>query len=151
MPFTCNFYSVTDPPNKLDKTLGTAKATATCTPFEPVSDLTGKILIDYNAAVETCNYAAIGDRYYYIRDYIKDIGSRMQVILELDPLKTFSTQIKACDCICATTCKKELHNSYAQSSNLKITQLTIHGTAIKNNSGDTLGLDKDGFILGTYG
>ena len=151
MPFTINFYKVTDPPNKLDKTTGTSLGSFNCSPFKPISDLTGSVVVSYTAEVEAANYAAIGTRYYYVRDVILQPGGRMEVVLELDPLKTLSTEIKACDCICATTCKKELHNTYAQNSDLKISQLTIHGTAIKADSGETLGLDKEGFIVGTYG
>ena len=98
MAFTIAFYTISDPPNKLDKSIPTATKTATCTPFEPVSDLTGSVLIDYVAGVEGCNYAQItGDgrpRYCFITDIQKDVGGHMRVYLREDPLMTFKTEIQ---------------------------------------------------------
>lgn len=107
MAFTCTFYNISDPPNKLSKTIGTALKTSTCTPFKPVSDLTGTILLDYTAEAEGANYAMVtGDgreRYCFITDIEKDIGGRMSITLKEDALMTFSTGIKNCD-ILATRC-----------------------------------------------
>lgn len=103
MAFTITFYKISDPPNKLDKSLPTATKTASCTPFEPVADLTGSVLIDYVAGVEGCNYAQITQgtnqtegrpRYCFITDIQKDVGQRMRVFLREDPLMTFKDQIK---------------------------------------------------------
>lgn len=158
MAFTATFYNITDNPKKIDKTLGTALGAATCTPFEPVSDLHGSILIDYFNNIDNANYATVTtggrDLYCFVRDVIKDIGGRCRVELDIDPLTTNKTDLLNCDCICETTCVKDYYNTYAQNSNLKITQLTIHGTSYTTNSKrnvDTLGIDKNGFIIGTYG
>ena len=103
MAFTISFYKISDPPNKLDKTVGTATASKSCTPFEPVSDLTGSVLIDYVAGIESCNYAQITQgenqtegrpRYCFITDIQKDIGGRMRIFLREDPLMTFNQGIK---------------------------------------------------------
>lgn len=97
MAFTVTYYNIQDPPNKINKTLGTAVGSSSCSPWEPVSDLSGKIIAAYTSAVEAGNYAAItGDgrpRYCYIRDVIKRPGGQMEVILEEDPLMTFKTEI----------------------------------------------------------
>lgn len=97
MAFTVTYYNIQDPPNKINKTLGTAIGSSSCSPWEPVSDLSGKIIAAYTSAVEAGNYAAItGDgrpRYCYIRDVIKRPGGQMEVILEEDPLMTFSDEI----------------------------------------------------------
>ena len=104
MSFTCTFYNISDPPNKLSKTLGTAIHTATCSPFNPVSDLHGEIIVDYNSAIEAANYCVIEagtqdhaaegrPRYCYIKDLIKRNGGRLVVELEEDALMTFSTSI----------------------------------------------------------
>ena len=114
MGFNIKFYKIDAPPNKLDKgvvpgttpTVGAA-AGYPCTPFEPVGTLEGSVLIDYVAGVETANYAYIsGDgrpRYCYVRDFSKDIGSRLRVYVEEDALMTFKTKIEESD-ILATRC-----------------------------------------------
>lgn len=106
MAFTIKFYKISDAPNVLHKdvnpeagTIGTA-AGYNCTPFEPVGTLDGSVLIDYVAAdpIETANYAYIsGDnrpRYCYVRDFSKEVGTRIRVYLTEDPLMTFATEIK---------------------------------------------------------
>ena len=106
MAFTIKFYKISDAPNVLNKNvnpeagnIGTA-AGYNCTPFEPVGTLDGSVLIDYVAAdpIETANYAYIsGDnrpRYCYVRDFSKEVGSRLKVYLTEDPLMTFAAEIK---------------------------------------------------------
>lgn len=101
MAFTVTYYNIQDPPNKINKTLGTAVGSSSCSPWEPVSDLSGKIIAAYTSAVEAGNYAAItGDgrpRYCYIRDVIKRPGGQMEVTLLEDPLMTFKTEILTSD------------------------------------------------------
>ena len=116
MAFTIKFYKIDAPPNKLDKgvvpgttpTVGEA-AGYSCTPFEPVGTLDGSVLIDYVAAdhIETANYAYIsGDnrpRYCYVRDFSKEVGTRLRVYVTEDPLMTFKKGIIESD-ILATRC-----------------------------------------------
>lgn len=153
MAFTATFYNIDDPPNKIDKALGTQLGAATCTPFEPVSNLHGSILIDYFANVDKSNYASVttGGRtlYCFVRDVVKDIGGRCRVELDIDPLKTNAGELKECDCICETTCVKEKHNRYMTNSNLKVTQLTIYSMENEENISD-LALDNDGVVIGIY-
>lgn len=59
MAFKAEFYTINVPPNTLDKGEPTNAITCSCTPFNSVSGLNGNILIDYNAAVEKCNYCKI--------------------------------------------------------------------------------------------
>lgn len=105
MSFTCTFYNISDPPNKLSKTLGTAIHTATCSPFNPMSDLHGEIIVDYNSAIEAANYCVIEagtqahaaegrPRYCFITDLIKGNGGRLTVRIEEDVLMTFKDAIK---------------------------------------------------------
>ena len=153
MSFTATFYSITDPPNKIDKTLGTAVYTASdCTPFEAVSDLHGSILINWDAAIETANYAVVtGNRnlYCFVKDIVKEIGGRARVILDIDPLTTNAGELKNCNCICETTCKTEKYNRYIANGNLRTTELTIFGMV---NQEDIMPLetDHDGIIIGVY-
>lgn len=156
MAFTVNFYKITDNPKKIDKTLGNVLATATCSPWEPVDDLNGNIMIDYSANAESANYATVtgglGNRtlHCFVREFTKDIGGHCRVHLEIDPLTTNAGQLKECDCICETTCKTDLYDRYILNSNLKVTQFVIHGSTYKDSKGN-LGLDKDGFVVGVFG
>ncbi len=98
MAFTVTFYKVTDAPNVLGKTLGTAIKACTCRPYERVSDLTGIVELDYTAGIEGANYAVvIGDgrpRKCFITEIEKDTGSRMIVHLAVDVLETYHTEIQ---------------------------------------------------------
>lgn len=101
MPFTCKVYKISDPPFQLDKTVGTAIHEATCSPFEPMGDLRGDVILDYNSAIEEANYCEItGDgrtRYAFITDQIKGVGGRLTLKLQEDPLMTFKAGIVEAD------------------------------------------------------
>lgn len=159
MAFTATFYNITDNPKKIDKTFGTeqvpALKTAVCTPFEPVSDLHGSILVDYDNAIDNANYATVttGGRTLccFVRDVIKDIGGRCRVELDIDPLTTNAEQLKECDCICETTCNtgQTYSNRYITNPNLKVTQFTIHGN-VKKDTETLLGMDQLRYVVGIY-
>lgn len=102
MAFTCNLYKISDPPFQLDKTLGTAlRANISCSPFEPLSDLKGKIILDYTAEADEANYCSITEgtrtRYAFITDRVKGVGGRLTLILDEDPLMTFKAGILEAD------------------------------------------------------
>ena len=157
MAFTVTFYKITDNPKKIDKTLGTALATATCSPWEPVDDLNGNIMIDYSANAESANYATVtgglGNRtlHCFVREFTKDIGGHCVVHLEIDPLTTNATDLKKCDCICETTCNtgQTYSNRYITNPNLKVTQFTIHGNVNKETE-TILSMDPQYYIVGIY-
>lgn len=109
MAFTCNLYKISDPPYKLNKNLGTAlRANISCSPFEPLSDLKGKIILDYTAEADEANYCSITEtsggetpvtrtRYAFITDRIKGVGGRLTLVLDEDPLMTFKAGILKAD------------------------------------------------------
>lgn len=102
MAFTCNLYKISDPPFQLDKNLGTAlRANISCSPFEPLSDLKGKIILDYTAEADEANYCSIAEgnrtRYAFITDRVKGVGGRLTLVLEEDPLMTFKAGILEAD------------------------------------------------------
>lgn len=153
MAFTATFYNIDDPPNKIDKTLGTQLGAATCTPFEPVSDLHGSILIDYFNNIDNANYATVttGGRMLscFVRDVVKDIGGRCRVELDIDPLTTNKTELLQCDCICEATTKNTLYNRYVTNPELKVSQFTIHGN-VKRDTADLLRMDGYYYVVGIY-
>lgn len=98
MAYSITFYNVSDPPNKIKKSLGAAVgSTGACSPWEPVDDLHGSVLTNYNAAVESANYCHVtGDgreRYCYVREITKELGGQMRVHMDVDPLMTFKDEI----------------------------------------------------------
>lgn len=114
MAFSIAFHKVSDAYNVMNKTIPDATATSTCTPWEAVSDLQGRVVLDYVPGIEGCNYAVVtgvgepatGEgrpRSCFITDISKDIGGHMTVTLEVDPLETYKTEIRAMP-IVATRC-----------------------------------------------
>lgn len=102
MAFTCNLYKISDPPFQLKKNLDTVlRANISCSPFEPLSDLKGKIILDYTAEADEANYCSIVEgtrtRYAFITDRVKGVGGRLTLILEEDPLMTFKAGILEAD------------------------------------------------------
>lgn len=108
MGYMITFYNVVDPPNKIKKNLGNViGATGVCSPWEAVSDLSGSVLTNYNAAVESSNYCHIvedgRERYCYIREFEKVPGGQMRVHMDVDPLVTYMGEILNLDCFCTRT------------------------------------------------
>lgn len=90
-------YGTTDDSRVIDKTLTTVKS-ITAKPVEPMTILTPRVVIDYDADVIAANYAYISDfgRYYYITDISIATGNRMTVSLTVDVLKTYADGIREC-------------------------------------------------------
>lgn len=156
MSFTVNFYNISDAPNVLNKTVGTALASRPCTPFEQVSGLHGRILLDYNPAIETANYCHVsaGDNdgrplYCWVRDFTRDTGSRMTVELEIDPLMTNKTQIESCSGVLAST------TYYDDWSRYMVGDIMVMAYGINKGSNSeklsALDYDDDHVFLGIYG
>ena len=104
MAFTCNLYKISDPPYTLKKDIGNDKLirkNIPCSPFEPLSDLKGKIILDYTAAADEANYCSITEgtrtRYAFITDRVKGVGGRLTLVLDEDPLMTFKAGILEAD------------------------------------------------------
>ena len=103
-------YNVSDNPKKLNKTLGNGTEIQTITPYEPVSDLEGYVIVNYNADYMLKNYAAYLNDYYFITDRELLTGGKMKLHLRMDVLMSFQTYIKNCDCVFERS--ENLFNSY---------------------------------------
>lgn len=115
MAFTVKFYNISDPPNKLIKDTGSQiHECSTTVPYEPFSPLTGKIIIDYNSNVDGANYCLIEEgevkTYYFITDYNKVQGHKLEMFLKRDVLMTYNKQIQDCTII-ATRCSKQANEA----------------------------------------
>lgn len=122
MAFTCNLYKISDPPFQLDKNLGNAlRKNIRCSPFEPMGDLKGNIIIDYSFNADEANYCSITEtsggetpvtrtRYAFITDRVKGVGGRLTLVLEEDPLMTYYTDILK-QTIEVTRCSKQANEA----------------------------------------
>lgn len=112
MAFSVSFYNISDPPNKLEKTLPDepSHVAQSVYPYEPMSELTGKIMLDYVPQADGCNYCSITDgsvtQYYFITDTVLLTGQRFEVYLKRDVLMTYKSEIKQLN-IFVTRCAKQ--------------------------------------------
>lgn len=112
MAFTCNLYKISDPPATLHKDITSngklIRENISCSPFEPMGDLRGQIIIDYSFNADSANYCSITEssggetpvirtRYAFITDRIKGVGGRLTLVLDEDPLMTFKAGILEAD------------------------------------------------------
>lgn len=92
-------YNCNDNRKTINKTLGTPTVIQTITPYEPVSDLEGYVIVNYNADYMDMNYAAYLNSKYFIEDRELLTGGKMKLHLRMDVLETFKTDILACPAI----------------------------------------------------
>lgn len=95
---TVDLLSTSDDPRTLDKTT-TAIASLTAKPTENCSILSPRLIINYTAAASAANYMYIQDfgRYYFIDNITVSTGSELILSGSVDVLKTYSSEIKACE------------------------------------------------------
>lgn len=96
-----NFYTIADDPRKVDKTLGTALATATGVLHERVNNLSMSVQIpsSFFNTVVLSNYVGIDTtgKHYFLESY--DVRNDCVIInLKQDVLYNYSAQIKALQC-----------------------------------------------------
>ena len=112
MAFSVSFYNISDPPNKLNKTLpeNAAHVAQSASPYEPMSELTGKIILAYVAEADGCNYCSITEgsvtQYYFITDTVLLPGGKFEIYLKRDVLMTYESSIKNME-IYVTRCAKQ--------------------------------------------
>lgn len=104
---TISLYNISDNPKKLVKNPGNALYTPTTfEPYQPLSDLTGTVLIPYKIKVgndyvilEGANYAKLNGKYYFITDRVLEPGGKLRLYLKIDVLMTYAEQIKNCPAV----------------------------------------------------
>lgn len=94
---TITFYTTTDPPKKLTKTLTTIGTSRALAPTAQVDQLNPVILTDYSDAFVNANYAYIDTfhRYYFITTAVNTAG-RLVVSGHVDYLMSWDSGIKQC-------------------------------------------------------
>lgn len=108
-------YKCSDDPKKLYKTYG-SELVRNGTPYKPVDDLSGYVILEYTTDIETYNAASLEwggkTKYYTITSIQADTGNKVIVNLYEDVLKTFETEIGNLYAIVARTSNKNVYNSY---------------------------------------
>ena len=103
MSLSANFYNNTDNPKTVNKTLSAEPViSATITPYQPLSELTGTIILAYDSDLDSANYCSIGTngtKYYFITDRILLTGGKIQLTLRIDVLMTYSADILNCKAV----------------------------------------------------
>ena len=101
MSFNVNFYNMKDDPINLEKSLTETPLhiATSLQPYEPLSEITGRIIVQYDSDIDNCNYVSMLNKYYFITDRQLDTAQRIIIYLKTDVLATYSAGIKECDCI----------------------------------------------------
>lgn len=92
------FYTVTDAPNVLNKTLDNGHTT-NCEPVEPCDFLNPVLVMNKHSDVMTANYVSISsplNRKYFITGKSLLSGNRVMITCAVDVLTTYADSIKEC-------------------------------------------------------
>ena len=91
------FYTTSDPPKKLTKTLSMIGTTKALAPTGQVDQLNPVILTDYSDSYVNANYCYIDTfhRYYFITTAVNTAG-RLVVSAHVDYLMSWASGIKSC-------------------------------------------------------
>lgn len=106
-------YNCSDNRKNLNKTLTGGTQIETVKPYEPVSDLDGYVILDYNADYMNYNYAAYLNQFYFIEDRELLPGGKIKLKLHMDVLMSFQTDIRNCPAIAA---RSTIGNPYINDS-----------------------------------
>lgn len=102
MAFTVTLYTNSADKRVVDKTGNltaiTGGSNVSCSPTEAVDMLRPTFVINYNANFLTANYlyCSVFGRYYYINDREIEIGKKIILHCEVDPLMSWKGSIKEC-------------------------------------------------------
>lgn len=102
MAFTVTLYTNSADRRVVDKTGNltaiTGGSNVSCSPTEAVDMLRPTFVINYNANFLTANYlyCSVFDRYYYINEREIEIGKKIILHCEVDPLMSWKGSIKEC-------------------------------------------------------
>lgn len=83
-------------------------------PYNPLSDITGFIIVSYSASWYSANYAKVGDKYYYITGREVLTGGMMRIVLHVDVLMNVgsSQAFRNIKIIPTRSNDKDLYNSW---------------------------------------
>ncbi len=119
---TATFYDYTGVPFQIDKVLGDPFGTSNLLkPYEPLSDLEGKIILEYNQLYFRSNYCIVNFNDPESQEYTKNYfitnrellpGGKMALYLSVDTLTTYKTGVLNTNVICVRCSLSEKQSSY---------------------------------------
>lgn len=89
-----SFYNYNGMNNVLQKTLSPVATITDVNPFQPLSPLTGELILNYNANIFAANYCTFLGKSYFVTDRKMLPGQRMSIFCRVDVLQTYSAGIK---------------------------------------------------------
>lgn len=95
------FYNYAGDPRNMYKSMYAVYTTATIKPLEPLDDLRARIVIDYAATVDGCNYFRYSGKLYHIESRERLTGGAMSVAGLVDALTTYAAAVASCPAIAA--------------------------------------------------
>ena len=96
---TLTFYTISDAPNVVNKTIGEGTAIQNCNPVEPCDMLNPSFIMEQGTAATTANYVKVpvfNNRYYFITGRTLLSGHRIMITCAVDVLYTYSASISNC-------------------------------------------------------
>lgn len=108
------FYHMKSDYRVVNKNIIEIGTTNTIEPYNPLSDITGFIIVSYDANWYSANYAKVGDKYYYITGREVINGGMMRIVLHVDVLMCYarSEAFRNIKIIPSRSDDKELYNSW---------------------------------------
>ena len=109
------FYHMKSDYRVVNKNINTVIGTTnTIEPYNPLSDITGFIIVSYDANWYSANYAKVGDKYYYIIGREVLTGGMMRIVLHVDVLMNVgnSAAFRAIKIVPSRSDKENLYNSW---------------------------------------
>lgn len=122
-----NFYTTSDAPNVLTKTLTAVKAITGAVCKENCSVISPVFIVAYDANLLTANYAYCTEfsRYYFITDITVMTGGRLQISCRVDVLGTYGATLKTLTALMTRTESEpsEVVDNYLPLKRNKITKV----------------------------
>lgn len=109
---TVQFYKNASNPKAFAKALTAIGSSTTLLPYEPISDIAGRILVEYDASTAVANYCELDGVPYFITDRQQETGQRMWLYVRKDVLCMYGDQILQCPAVLANA--ETAYNAYAQ-------------------------------------
>lgn len=158
---TVKFYSVTDDPKKIGKTLGTVKKTVSnIKPFDPVAIHDPVLVLNYDSTYYGVNYASVEDGgktwYYFVDEPVVDTAQRASIQLNLDLLMTNKAEILNLDVIVersSSNFNAYMYDTKQQGQVNKLIETLFFNDydAIQNSPYKTFRYDDDNIVVAAIG
>lgn len=109
MAIAVNFWRYAGSPKRIDKALSATPDLVknAVTPFEPLDQLRGYVIMEYDEIYYEMTMAGIGWKYYHITDRTALPGGRIRLDFMVDVLYTYRTDLMNCNVWCKRSAVKQ--------------------------------------------